>query len=200
MRRRANVKLPKTNEYALKKRLEDLRKMSDSFIGEVHDAIKNLPGSLPAQRILLNRAVAQLDALAAESGENPALEDQLAQAYFNWSNLPDMPLTQKDEILKKEIEIYRRLLLNEPQNMKYSEKLALAEVRLSDISKVRGRIGEAVEYVTDANKLLENIMEKDSPNADRQNALAESYFYTARLFLLEKKLAKSAGINEKEFS
>ena len=178
------------------KRFDDLRKISDSFVGEISGAIENIPGNLPARRIILNRAVEQLDALAAESNDNPALEDELAQAYFHWSDLPDMPLTKKDEILKKEIEIYRHLLISDQQNLDYVQKIATAEIRLSDISKVRGKLPEATGYIDEAIIFLQKTLEDNPQNAARQTALGEAYFQNAGYWLLQNDFRRAQSIVE----
>jgi eukaryotic-like serine/threonine-protein kinase len=74
------------------RRFENLRKMSNSISSEIHNAIRDLPGSLPARQLLITRAVEQLDALAEESGDNPALQADLAAAYQNLGVLPDKTL------------------------------------------------------------------------------------------------------------
>ena len=72
-------------------RFDNLRKLSNSLVTEIYGAIQNLPGSLPARQLMLKRALEQLDALAEEAGDNTDLEDELATAYYNLAQLPDMP-------------------------------------------------------------------------------------------------------------
>jgi eukaryotic-like serine/threonine-protein kinase len=62
-------------------RFNDLRKLSNSLIFEIHDSIQNLPGSTPARKLLLDRAVEYLDSLAGDSGGDPDLQRDLAWGY-----------------------------------------------------------------------------------------------------------------------
>jgi eukaryotic-like serine/threonine-protein kinase len=63
------------------KRFNDVRKLSDSLIFDVHDAIQNLPGSTPARKLLLDRALEYLDSVSKDAGGDPDLERELAKGY-----------------------------------------------------------------------------------------------------------------------
>ena len=62
-------------------RFNDVREVSNSVLFEIHDAIQVLPGSTPARELLLSRALRFLDKLAAEAGNDIALQKQLAAGY-----------------------------------------------------------------------------------------------------------------------
>jgi eukaryotic-like serine/threonine-protein kinase len=62
-------------------RFNDLRKLSNSLIFEIHDAIQDLPGATPARKLLLDRAVEYLDHLANNSNDDPDLQRELAWGY-----------------------------------------------------------------------------------------------------------------------
>jgi tetratricopeptide (TPR) repeat protein len=63
------------------KRFNDVRQLSDSLIFDVHDAIQNLPGSTPARKLLLDRAVQYLDRVAGDSEGDSGLQRELANGY-----------------------------------------------------------------------------------------------------------------------
>jgi eukaryotic-like serine/threonine-protein kinase len=62
-------------------RLADVRKLAGSFLFEFHDAIRDLPGSTPARDLIVRRALEYLGTLARESGSDPGLQRELAEAY-----------------------------------------------------------------------------------------------------------------------
>lgn len=62
-------------------RFNDVRALANSLMFEIHDAIQDLPGSTPARKLLVDRAVQYLDSLAKESGNDPSLQRELAVAY-----------------------------------------------------------------------------------------------------------------------
>lgn len=61
----------------------NVRRLANAALIDVHDAIQPLPGSTPIRRRLVEQARAYLDALAEESGSdpNPGLQRELASAY-----------------------------------------------------------------------------------------------------------------------
>ena len=58
-----------------------VRKLADTFVFQVHDAIKDLPGSTAARELLVTTALEYLNTLAAEAGNDRELQQDLAAAY-----------------------------------------------------------------------------------------------------------------------
>jgi eukaryotic-like serine/threonine-protein kinase len=63
------------------RRFNDVRSLANSLIFDVHDSIKDLPGSTPARKIIVDRALQYLNALNQESGSDLSLQRELATAY-----------------------------------------------------------------------------------------------------------------------
>jgi len=63
------------------RRFNDVRQLANSLIFDVHDSIKDLPGSTPARKIIADRALQYLDSLSRESGGDLGLQRELANAY-----------------------------------------------------------------------------------------------------------------------
>jgi eukaryotic-like serine/threonine-protein kinase len=59
----------------------DVRKLVNSFLFEVHDAVQDLPGSIPARKLLVQNALSYLDVLSREAAHDPVLKRELAIAY-----------------------------------------------------------------------------------------------------------------------
>lgn len=68
-------------ERLAQRRFNDVRSLANSLIFEVHDSIKDLPGSTPARKLIVDRALLYLHALAQESSNDLALQRELATAY-----------------------------------------------------------------------------------------------------------------------
>jgi non-specific serine/threonine protein kinase/serine/threonine-protein kinase len=64
------------------RRFDDVRHLAESFLFEFHDKIKNLPGSRPAQQLIVQRALEYLRSLEQEVRGNASLECELADAYL----------------------------------------------------------------------------------------------------------------------
>jgi serine/threonine protein kinase len=63
------------------RRFSDVRSLANSLIFDVHDSIKDLPGSTPARKIIVDRALQYLNGLAQESAGDIGLQRELATAY-----------------------------------------------------------------------------------------------------------------------
>jgi tetratricopeptide (TPR) repeat protein len=68
-------------EARARARFDDVRRLAGSFLFEIHDAIRNLPGSTQARELIVKRALEYLDRLSVESADDPALRRELATAY-----------------------------------------------------------------------------------------------------------------------
>jgi eukaryotic-like serine/threonine-protein kinase len=75
------AKIAEQSRLRAEKRFQDVRKLSNSLIFEIHDSIEGLPGATPARRLLLDRAVEYLDKLSAEAAGDPDLQRELAWGY-----------------------------------------------------------------------------------------------------------------------
>ena len=73
--------LARQQQSRAEKRFNDVRRLANSLLFDIHDAIRELPGSTPARKILVDRALQYLDSLAGESGNDASLLRELATAY-----------------------------------------------------------------------------------------------------------------------
>ena len=62
-------------------RFSDVRSLANSLIFDIHDSIKDLPGSTPARKVIVDRALKYLDSLSHEASGDPSLQRELAAAY-----------------------------------------------------------------------------------------------------------------------
>jgi tetratricopeptide (TPR) repeat protein/tRNA A-37 threonylcarbamoyl transferase component Bud32 len=63
------------------RRFNDVRRLGNSFLFEFHDAIAHLPGSTPARKLVVSKALEYLGSLESESGSDVSLQQELATAY-----------------------------------------------------------------------------------------------------------------------
>jgi tetratricopeptide (TPR) repeat protein len=62
-------------------RLQNSRRVAQSLLFELHDAINAIPGATAAKGLLLTRAAEQLDTIARESPDDRVVLEELATAY-----------------------------------------------------------------------------------------------------------------------
>lgn len=58
-----------------------VRQLANTFIFQVHDSIKDLPGATPARDLLVSTALRYLDTLASQARSDRGLQLELAQSY-----------------------------------------------------------------------------------------------------------------------
>ena len=114
----------------------DVRQLADTFLFEFHDAIKDLPGSTPARRLVVRRALEYLEKLSRMRTDDPGLQRELADAYervarvqggMYESHLGDTAGARAS--LERAISIRRRLL--EPAgSASLADRTALADAEL----------------------------------------------------------------------
>lgn len=118
-------------ERIAQRRFNDVRSLANSLIFDIHDSIKDLPGSTPARKVIVDRALRYLNALAQESSRDLGLQRELATAYarvglvqgnYRQDNLGDV---------KGSLDSYQRALEIRKQvdakSRDWLDRLALAE-------------------------------------------------------------------------
>jgi eukaryotic-like serine/threonine-protein kinase len=63
------------------RRFQQVRQLANTLVTDVHESIRDLPGSTAAQAIVVQTAVAYLDGLATESTSDRALQLEIADGY-----------------------------------------------------------------------------------------------------------------------
>lgn len=75
------ARIAAANARRAEQRFNDVRKLANSLMFEIHDAIQDLPGSISARKLLVSRALEYLDSLSAQSKGDVSLQKELAAAY-----------------------------------------------------------------------------------------------------------------------
>lgn len=76
------------------RRFEEVRNLASVFINELDGQIRDLPGSTEARQFVVATGLEYLDNLEKEAADDPALQLQLASAYFKLGDIqgfPDIP-------------------------------------------------------------------------------------------------------------
>ncbi|HVE57716.1 MAG TPA: protein kinase [Pyrinomonadaceae bacterium] len=191
------AKIAERERAKAERRAENLRKLSSSFAIELHDAILNLPGSLAARQLLLTRAVEQLDTLAAESDGNPGLEDELAQGYYNLSELPNINLADVERNTNKGIAIYQKLLAADSKNIAYRKQLAKGYALQSNVQKVRGDTSGALVLLQKSMTILEAVAADEPEVFEHKNMLREVEGSLATILMMMGRAQEALELSRK---
>ncbi|MBW4699997.1 MAG: AAA-like domain-containing protein [Aphanocapsa lilacina HA4352-LM1] len=134
-----------------KRRFDDVRALANSFMFEFHDAIEKLPGSTPARRLVVEKALGYLDSLSAEASGDASLQLELAAAYqktgdIQWNryyaNLGDTLGALKSH--SKARAIRQSLAAQRPEDLQIARALATSHVLTGDVLVETGDLRAAL--------------------------------------------------------
>jgi serine/threonine protein kinase len=113
------------------RRFNDVRKLANTLLFEVHDSIRDLSGATDARRLILERAQEYLDSLAGDSRTDPGLLRELATAYQRLANVQgdkrDANLgntARASQNTRKAVELRETALALDPRNQDLRRELA----------------------------------------------------------------------------
>ncbi|MGQ0764097.1 MAG: protein kinase domain-containing protein [Gemmatimonadota bacterium] len=134
-------------------RYRDGRRLANTLIADVHDAIADLPGATAARARLLRPALEYLDRTASDAGDDPELDRELVFAYQRIGDVQGNPtnanlgdIAAARESYRKGLSIAERLVTRTPVEEPSLRALALVSERLADVTSPDGEVSEAVAY------------------------------------------------------
>jgi eukaryotic-like serine/threonine-protein kinase len=166
------ARIAEANRHRAEARFNDVRKLANSLIFEVHDSIADLPGASAARKLILQRALQYLDSLSKEAGNEPDLLRELATAYERIGALQGDPLDPNLGDMKgaaislqKSVELRESLARLNPKNSQDQVQLAVAYLDLSDFQAgVVGNIASGFDYCKKAQAILDREAAADPNN------------------------------------
>ena len=168
-------------------RFNDVRKLAHSLIFELHDSITDLPGSTPARKLLVSRALEYLDNLAGQAKGDTSLQEELATAYERvgdvlgnayFANLGDTAGALQS--YRKALAIREQLVKSNPNDMQMQGALARNYVRVANVLGASGDFSGALETVRKALPITQRMAASKNEPATA-DSLAGTYYFTARL-------------------
>lgn len=150
------------------RRLQELRRMSESLLFEFYDAIQNLPGSTNARALVARRALEYLDQMAAEDNKDRAVQRDLAAAYLRLGGVlvgERAPHLGSDEATfrntsatyQKALAIRRVLFRANPRDAAARKDLAAALWAVANVEQMQGHYHAARRYLDERLKLLQEV-------------------------------------------
>jgi serine/threonine protein kinase len=174
------AQIARVQQTRAERRFNDVRKLANSLIFDIHDSIRDLPGSTAARKLLVQRALEYLDSLSQEARGDASLQRELATAYervgdvqgkSQSANLGDQAAAM--ESYRKAHDIRKTLAAGGavPDLVKYAfncRNLAYFRYYASDTA-------EAVKLAQEALNVTEPLYKRDPSNQDVSRELADDY-------------------------
>jgi non-specific serine/threonine protein kinase/serine/threonine-protein kinase len=162
-------------------RFNDLRKLANSLMFEVHDAIKDLPGATPARKLVVSKALEYLDRLSKDASNDPTLQRELATAYQRVGDVQggsaDANLGDYAGALasyRKALRIREMLAKARPQDAQLRQELASGYLQV-------GTLTSNTEALADLHRSVDILKALTATRVDPAllNQLAGAYYYLA---------------------
>lgn len=126
------ARIARANQLRAEQRFNDVRKLANSLLFDLHDAIQDLPGSTPARKMIVERALQYLDSLASDASADAGLARELAAAYERVGELQGQPLANNLGETSNSLGSYQKALRLRQQlcarlNAEWPDRLSLAQ-------------------------------------------------------------------------
>lgn len=174
---RQQARLAQEQRMRAERRFNDVRKLANSLMFEVHDSIKDLPGSTPARKLLVSRALEYLNSLNAEAKNDASLQQEVAAAYEKIGDVQGQPRQANlgdpggaADSYKKALAIRESLAASDPKDLEVRRQLVPNYAKLSDLLWSMGEAQPAMEYSGKAFNQAESLYQSD-PKSEANRAL-----------------------------
>ncbi|HEY1265060.1 MAG TPA: protein kinase, partial [Terriglobales bacterium] len=167
-------------------RFNDVRKLANSLIFEVHDSIRDLPGSTEARKLLVSRGLQYLDSLNSEAKGDQSLQEELATAYEKVGDVLGYPYGANLGDTAGALQSYRKamairesLAAREPSEPRL---LALTSdfIRMANVLESSGDLPEALAEMRKALPITQR-MAASNTSATVADQLGGTYYFTAMI-------------------
>jgi eukaryotic-like serine/threonine-protein kinase len=171
------------------RRFNDVRKLANSFLFELHDAIEKLPGATPARALLVKRALEYLDSLAQESSGDATLQQELAAAYDKVGHIQGNPYSANLGELDGALQSYQKaraireaLLAKNGQSTQTQLDLAGSHRRISDMLMQKNDLTNALQHARQSLQLIESLPQQELANTQARREQAAAYESIGEVF------------------
>jgi serine/threonine protein kinase/tetratricopeptide (TPR) repeat protein len=164
------------------RQFNDVRKLTTSFLFEFHTAIQNLPGSTPARKLLVQRALEYLSKLAQQAHGDSGLQRELAEAYLKVGDVQGNPYMGNlgdtegaVQSYQQAMQISQSLVQANANDTGARRYLARSYKSLGEVLPILGKPTEGLADLRKASELLEAMTTADPTNEDMRGELANCY-------------------------
>jgi tetratricopeptide (TPR) repeat protein len=159
------AKVANEERHKAEARSADLRQLSNSLLSELDEAIKELPGSTGAQKLLVTRVLEHLDRMAKDAQGDRRTQLDLVNAYARLANIQgndyDQNLGDTPGALvsiDKAIALASPLAPDSSRDREALQALAMAQGARSEILIGPGRTQEALASMRKAIEIYERLI------------------------------------------
>lgn len=198
------AKLAAQQRDRAEQRFSDVRRLSNALLFEIAPKIERLEGATDARQSLLTQSLKYLDSLAQESGEDRALQSELAAAYEKVGDLQGNPTNPNLMVLTDALASYRKanamrqkLLEKNPKDAELRRMLANNYRVLGDLHWQTNEPGESLKNSQAALRLYTELLAEQPRSTELRLAVAQTNYDIGQLFSTNERYAEAIGYFQK---
>ena len=179
------ARIAQRNYERAERRFADVRRLANSFLFEMDEAIAKLPGSTPVRGTLVRNAVQYLDSLALEAAGDSTLQEELAAAYEKVGDIQGRPSSANLGDTGGALASYGKAIAirealeqqpaKEEDEIRRRVALATTYVQMSSTLKAAGDHGSALDLDRKALAMRQKLLAAEPGNPVRRRAVAASF-------------------------
>lgn len=183
------ARIARLNYERAERRFQDVRRLANSFIFDMDDAIARLPGSTSIRGTMVRNALQYLDSLVQEGKDDPILQEELATAYEKIGDIQGRPgalnLGETAASLNsyRKAQHIRRGLLEQAKDEisrdRYESSLARTLMRVSSILRATGDLQAALDADRLALEMRRALLDRKPDSTSRLRDVASSLTATS---------------------
>jgi serine/threonine protein kinase/tetratricopeptide (TPR) repeat protein len=151
------ARIARAQQARAERRFNDVRALANSLLFDIHDSIRDLPGSTAARKLVLDRARQYLDSLAQEASRDPSLQREVASAYERLGDVQGRPITSSlgdqagaVQSYNKSLDLRERLARTNQANADDEVSLAKIHRLIANAAVESGDVSGALEHAKKA--------------------------------------------------
>jgi tetratricopeptide (TPR) repeat protein/predicted Ser/Thr protein kinase len=178
-----------------RKRFDQVREISRTVLFEIHDAVDQLAGSLPARKLIVERGLRYLDTLAADRWADDAVKQDVAEGYLRMAEILGkdqggasfLKTADARTSAEKALEIARQLVSGAPHNPQNRRLLLNALDSTAAVSLARGNRTRSIDLGEEAVQLGDQLIAAYPKDRKLQEKLAAIIKQLATAYLDSKR-------------
>jgi serine/threonine protein kinase/tetratricopeptide (TPR) repeat protein len=184
--------------------LVQARRLANAFVFNVHDAVRDLPGSTRARQLIISTGLEYLDALSRNSRSDWDLRSELASAYQRigdvQGDVTQANLGKTAEALasyRKALELLDPIVAHSPRDRKAQLDRILVYERIGGVHSYMGNSAQALASFGSAQKDAEALLAANPGDDQVRRQLAEIHMALGETRRLSGEPMRSLDENNK---
>jgi eukaryotic-like serine/threonine-protein kinase len=176
------ARVARSERARAQQQFNDVRRLTTSLLFEFHSAIQDLPGSTPARKLMVQRALEYLNKLAQQARGDAGLQRDLAEAYLKVGDVQGNPYIPNlgdargaAQSYGQALQISRVLTQDDAQDWQAREYLARSYKSLGEVLPVLGQPTEGIADLRQACQSFEGLTAAKPDRTELRQELAGCY-------------------------